>query len=58
MANEKVDIIDSATPLKNRTPLILSVMAMQLVNVKFLVDLKADQYHEDSEGKTAAQYAQ
>ena len=30
---------------------------MQLVNVKFLVDLKADQYHEDSEGKNAAQYA-
>lgn len=31
---------------------------MQLVNVKFLVDLKADQYHEDNDGKNSAQYAQ
>lgn len=58
LVNEKPTIIDTFTPVKNRTPLILSVIEMQLVNVKFLVDLKADQYHEDSEGKNAAQYAQ
>lgn len=32
-------------------------MEMQLVNVKFLVDSNADQYHEDADGKTASQYA-
>lgn len=58
LANESSSIIDSQTPVKKRTPLILSVMEMQLVNVKFLVDLGADQYHEDADGKTAVQYAQ
>ncbi len=58
LVNDKPTIIDSHTPIKVRTPLILSVMEMQLVNVKFLVDLNADQYHEDADGKTAAQYAQ
>jgi hypothetical protein len=33
-------------------------MEMQLVNVKFLVDSQADQYHDDVEQKTASMYAQ
>ena len=33
-------------------------MEMQLMNVKFLVDSKADQYHEDADGKNATQYAE
>jgi hypothetical protein len=56
--NEEPALKDSATHVMNRTPLILSVISMQLVNVKFLVDLKADQYHEDAEGKSASKHAE
>jgi hypothetical protein len=38
---------DTVTLQKERTPLILAVLAKSLVSVKFLVDNGADTYHED-----------
>ena len=58
MITNKPELKDSVTPVKERTPLIMAVLAKSLISVKYLVENGADQYHEDKEGKNAATYAQ
>ena len=53
---EKDELKDSVTPKKERTPLILAILAKSLISVKFLVENGVDQYHEDKDGKTAGQH--
>ena len=45
LTTEHPNLRDSVTQQKQRTPLILAVLAKSLVSVKFLVDTGADTYH-------------
>lgn len=45
LSSEKPDLKDSTTLDKQRTPLILAVLAKSLVSVKFLIDIGADTYY-------------